>query len=601
MMSSSYAPARAATGVSERRGRGRGGSRGDALRSRGRDATRGRGRGEAFGARDRGELRHRSRGRPDLVRDNWRRNLIASRGHGRHNSLAEHASESSIPLHRRHRIYLSMDEPREHTPDSKTTHTANGDHDRRGTHPFPSAHAAAGNTEHRAGLENEHQNMASEPKELIDASGDITQSLQDDGYQPYIQRFGPPPPRMAPMTALETVAADDVFTLQPETSPSPEHVSDPEASVGQGLKTEDFISLIDRKASVMGKNSEKSVDDLFDALQATEAAEIEAVRLGVLERKFPPLAPETAASQNKDDPSVDTGVLISFEDDEPSSYHSQGSGMMDGEDREGNPSNGLGGCSEARSYNPTPALEDTTERLNQGHNAPSQNIQYQLPAVLPSPLAILAAFDAHPRRLEAARVEEKQIRKGHPSLDQESPRGESWEPVVSAETVWTEPQGMGEQAQKQMGSQHMKNRKTKARLKRRKAEKALKGTKLSNPGEAREDSAMTREEAPPQRFVQTVAMPTPPPAVQVAEGLTPTNATARSVADAAIDDSFHNEQVNADKPIDATREENKKPTRKRTKALGQGARQRKRLRELRTRTSQDVGELISFDDDGTFG
>ena len=116
---------------------------------------------------------------------------------------------------------------------------------------------------------------------------------------------------------------------------------------------------------------------------------------------------------------------------------------------------------------------------------------------------------------------------------------------------------------------------------------------LDNGYEAGNNRSATRQEALPQRLIQIGSILAP--AVQVVEASMPTYTAARSVVDAELNDPSANELVDIDEPLDTTGE-NKKPKRRRTKPQGQGARQRKRLRDLRTDTPPD---LISFDDDET--
>ncbi|KAL8928987.1 MAG: hypothetical protein Q9208_001430 [Pyrenodesmia sp. 3 TL-2023] len=483
-----------------------------------------------------------------------------------------------------------MDEPREQPADLNTSHTANGDHSKHEPHPVPSARSAAGNRENRPDFGGEHHDMVSEPNELIDACEETIGANQDGGYQPFIERFTSPP-RMAPMTTLEAAATDDVFAMRPQTSPSSECVSDPAVSFEHGLKTEDFIRSNDRKTSATGKSLANIVDDLFDALQATQAAEIEAARLGVLDRNYPPLAPETAASPNRKESAVAQEMLIDFEDHEASSYRGTGRTMVDGEAGVEIANDWFRGCSGARSPDSRTAPGNTTD-LTQDHDIYPRSNGPLLPATLCAPIPTLAASAAQsPHRAEAQTALKEQVELGHPSTGQESPRGESHEPVPPEETMRTEQQVSEEQAPREIGRQYKKNRKTKAKLKRRRVEQALKeADRLSNGGDARDDHSITGVETVSQPLVQPADMPTPSPASQVTEDLTPTHATASAVADAVP-----NDKLNPPNTPDTQKQQlNTNPTQKKTKTQGQGARQRKRRRELRNNTLLD---LISFDDD----
>ncbi|KAI4113452.1 MAG: hypothetical protein LQ338_008169, partial [Usnochroma carphineum] len=109
------------------RGRGRashGRARGEIFCGRGRGEASRRGRGgEEFAlagerghARGRGRGNARSRGRRDVSIGRGRGAHISNNGQEDRLSLREHANASSIPLHRRHRIYLPIDDSSSQAP-----------------------------------------------------------------------------------------------------------------------------------------------------------------------------------------------------------------------------------------------------------------------------------------------------------------------------------------------------------------------------------------------------------------------------------------------------------------------------------------------------
>ncbi|KAL8753902.1 MAG: hypothetical protein Q9184_005279 [Pyrenodesmia sp. 2 TL-2023] len=592
-MSPPNASIRGRVGGFEGRGRGRGGLRVDVFRARQRAESRDRVRGTPSAARSGRVPIYRPRESPDLVRDDWRGNYVASRGRGRRGSLGGHASESSIPLHRRHRIYLSMDEPREQSSTSRASHGADGDHDRNEPHPFPSGHSS--DTENRPDPEGEYHDTTAEPDELIDALDHITEAPQDYGYQPFIVHFVSPPPRKAPITPTEAAVADAGSTAQLQTSTSSERVSDPEATVKHNPKTE-ALGFGFVEYTTDGKSPENSVDAFFDALQATEAAEIEAVRQKALDRFFPPLAPEIAALPRPEKSAAALEPLIDLDDDEASRGYTPGSEMMDSETGEGCASSAFGGVPAPSSYDSTSAPGKFTD-LAQDQDNSLQSDGRQLPAGCHAPLSTPSFFNGKIiHRAGAETAHKEQVEKHHPLTEQGSPDGEPAEPAASKEMEDEMEQVSEEQAQKVMGRQHKKNRKTKAKLKRRRAEKAQREAEMSNHGGGAGDIRLaTGVETSSRLSVQVADMPTP--AVQLAEDLTPTNSTVSPVADGGLNDPISNRQAGPNDMADEQEQMKKKSTRRRTKGQGQGARQRKKLRELCTGKPQEAGVLISFDHD----
>ncbi|KAL8902576.1 MAG: hypothetical protein Q9207_004577 [Kuettlingeria erythrocarpa] len=322
-------------------------------------------------------------------------------------------------------------------------------------------------------------------------------------------------------------------------------------------REEDFLRLNDQMDSVTAGIQANSAEDFFDALLVTEAAEVEADQRNVLDCAYPPLAPQLAASPEQTETTAASEALINFGDDEASSSQIPG-------------------------HDNTP----------QGSRWQLFTDSHLLPPASP------ASTGRDPRRAEVEEPDQKQVEQYHPSTDQESPNGESRQlvaPAQDAETKTAEEEPLDEHhAQSEFGRCYKRNRKTKEKLRRRRAERAQREAEsrmLDN--DAGVDPSTIRNEGVSQPVVQAAEMPTP--AHPVAEHPAFTNIHPEPpLVDAGLDDSLQ-ERAGPSEAIEAT---GQTPARRRR---GQGARRRRQQRELHYGTPQVMGDRTSLQDDEAAG
>ncbi|KAI4185865.1 MAG: hypothetical protein LQ346_005795 [Caloplaca aetnensis] len=367
-------------------------------------------------------------------------------------------------------------------------------------------------------------------------------------------RHGADGEQFTPTTPPEASLSNNASNLQPTSSSASEHVSSPGASFGRGLRTEEFIRLNERMDSVTARIQANSVDDFFDALEVTEAAEMEAVQRNILDSHYPPLAPQNAALPRQNDSAVPSEVFIDSGDNESSSFQ-------------------------------IPGHHDSPE----SRRWQLFTISHLLP---PAPTAHNGEIPQHGR---VERPHEKQVEQNRPWTEQESPSGESRQFVAPAQDA--EPESAKEpldehQAHTELGRCHKRNRKTKEKLKRRRAERAQREAESRmSENDAGVGPSTIRNEAVPQPMLQAAEMPTSDP--RVAEHPVFTNLHPEPpLVDAGLDDSLQ-ERAGPSEAIKADGQKEKGPTRRRK---GQGARRRRQQRELRYGTSQIPGEHSSFHD-----